>query len=241
MRYAILSDIHSNLEALQAVFEACRYQNIDTILCLGDIVGYGANPNECLAVLEKVGAISVAGNHDWAVSGRLDASYFPVDGKEAISWTRNKFSFEEIAFLNSLNLVYQNEELAITHSSFHKPEVFTYLTNAEKTFRSFDAVDQPVCFVGHTHVPGVYVNRNEDIIDVNIFEFELNPEYKYLVNVGSVGQPRDGNPWASYCIYDADTQIVELKRIKYDVETAQRKIIEAGLPAFLSQRLASGK
>lgn len=241
MRYAILSDIHSNLEALQAVFEACRYQNVDKILSLGDVVGYGASPNECLSILEKVGAVSVAGNHDWAVSGRLDASYFPVDGKESILWTRNKLSFEAITSLNSLELVYQNEDLAISHSSFFEPEAFIYLTNAEKTLNSFDVMSRPICFVGHTHVPKVYIKRENDVISLNIAEFELDAKHKYIVNVGSVGQPRDGNSFASYCIYDSDMHIVELKRIKYDVETAQRKIVKAGLPNFLSERLTIGK
>jgi putative phosphoesterase len=235
MRYAIISDIHSNLEALQAVFEYCRYLDIDTILCLGDIVGYGANPRECLAILQKVGAIMVAGNHDWAVSGKLNASYFPNDGKEAIFWTRNQFSFEEISFLNSLNLIYQNHELIITHSSLHQPEVFTYLDGIEKVKHSFAVMKQPICFIGHTHIPKVYVCRDKEILEVQPLDLELNPDYQYIVNVGSVGQPRDGVPMTSFCLYDTTTHMIELKRVEYDINTAQKKIIEADLPDFLTK------
>jgi len=241
MRYAIISDIHGNLEALQAVFEACQQQNLERVLCLGDSVGYGANPKECLELLERVGAISVAGNHDWAVSGRLDASYFPDDGMEAVAWTRNQFSFEEIDLINRLKLTYSEENFMLVHSSPHQPEAFNYVTNIEKAKLAFESMNQPVCFIGHTHIPQICVKRDQDVIMTNILDLELVSEHQYIINVGSVGQPRDGNPMASYCIYDSDMQMIELKRVPYDIESTQKKIIEAGLPEKLAQRLLSGR
>lgn len=241
MRYGIISDIHGNLEALQAVLQACRKQSVDGILCAGDIVGYGANPSECLAVLKEVEAICVAGNHDWAVAAKLNAIYFPSDGKEAINWTRGKLSFEDIMLLSDLNLSCRNDDLVFVHSSPNQPEVFAYLADDQKAKMAFDAMEQSICFIGHTHVPQVYTKRGKSIINTNTFEFEVNPDYEYIINVGSVGQPRDGNPMASYCIYDSDAQMIELKRIQYDIQSAQRKIIEAGLPEFLSQRLSLGR
>ena len=143
------------MEALQAVLHACQQQNIDGILCVGDIVGYGANPSECLTALKEVEAICVAGNHDWAVAARLDATYFPNDGKEAINWTRSKLSIEDITLLSTLDLVCYNDELMFVHSSPSQPEAFTYITDDQKAAMAFEAMKQPICFIGHTHVPQV--------------------------------------------------------------------------------------
>jgi len=241
MRYGIISDIHGNLEALHAVLEACRRQNIEKSLCVGDIVGYGANPRECLAALMEIQAVCVAGNHDWAVVGKLDASYFLEDGKEAIHWTRNALSMEMIALMASLNLECHNEDLIMVHSSPFQPEAFTYLRDVETAGQAFQVMKQPICFIGHTHVPKVFAKRNDRIIQTNMLEFEIAPDCQYIVNVGSVGQPRDGNPMAAYCIYDTDMQMIEIKRTKYNIKLAQRKIIEAGLPEFLAQRLTHGR
>jgi len=241
MRYGIISDIHSNLEALQAVLQSCYKQNVEGILCVGDVVGYGASPAECIAALKEAEAICVAGNHDWAVAARLDASYFHSDGKEAVNWTRSKLSFEDITLLNGLNLVCTSDKVMMVHSSPKHPERFDYLTNIAKVTEAFNALEHSVCFVGHTHVPQVYAKKDDHIVNTNTFEFEIQPDHQYIVNVGSVGQPRDGNPLASYAIYDADVQMVEIKRIKYDIETAQEKIVNAGLPKSLAQRLMLGR
>ncbi len=241
MRYGILSDIHGNLEALQSVLRACQQQKADGILCVGDIVGYGASPAECLNLLKEVEAVCVAGNHDWAVAARLDASYFPADGKEAINWTRTHLSIEDVTLLSGLNLTCHNKDLMFVHSSPKQPEAFTYLTDDAKAAAAFEAMEQPVCFVGHTHVPQVHTKRGERIICANTPEFEVSPDCAYIVNVGSVGQPRDRNPMASYAIYDSGAQTIELKRVQYDIRSAQRKIIEAGLPEILAQRLSHGR
>ncbi len=240
MRYGIISDIHGNLEALQAVLKSCYQQNVQGILCAGDIVGYGASPGECLETLKEAEAICVAGNHDWAVAARLDATYFPSDGKEAINWTRSKLSIENITLLSTLNLTCYSDGIMVVHSSPCQPEMFTYLTNTDKATEAFSALEQPVCFVGHTHVPQVFTKHNDRVICTRTSEFEVRQDSQYIVNVGSVGQPRDGEPMASYAIYDVDAQMIELKRVQYDIRTAQEKIINAGLPELLAQRLARG-
>jgi len=241
MRYAILSDIHSNLEALEAVIEACRQQKIKKFFCVGDTVGYGANPKECLDFLQKYKVVSVAGNHDWAVGGRLDASYFTEDGKAAVAWTRTSIPFEYFNYLNTLKTVFKNNNFILAHASLNNPEHFDYLNDISKAPDTFHLMDRPVCFIGHTHVPQIFVQKENNILYSLMSEIEIDSGCKYIVNTGSVGQPRDGNPMASYGIYDTDIGIVELKRVEYNIATAQEKILEAGLPDFLARRLTVGK
>jgi len=241
MRYGIISDIHSNLEALEAVVSALRRLHVQRVLCLGDIMGYGASPKQCLSLLKQIKAVSVAGNHDWAVSGKLNASYFPSDGKEAIAHNRNHLVLDDFEYLNGLDLVYKNQSLIMVHGTLHQPELFSYLDTSAKADETSNLMDRNICFVGHTHVPQVYVKQEGLIFPSEIPEFELKPNCSYIVNVGSVGQPRDENPKASFCIYDTDLRMIEIKRIKYDVELSQKKILEAGLPTFLAQRISYGK
>jgi predicted phosphodiesterase len=241
MRYAIISDIHGNLEALQAVLQAAQQQNVQALLNIGDTLGYGASPMECFHLLKNINATSVAGNHDWAVAGRLDASYFPEDAKDAAMWTRSQISIEDITEIATLDLTFQNDDLMMVHASPYKPEMFIYITDEKKASQAFEHTTHPICFVGHTHVPAVYAKRGESVINTNTLEFQINPEYEYIINVGSVGQPRDGNPMASYCIYDSDIQIIELKRTQYYIQGAQQKIINAGLPESLALRLNKGQ
>ncbi len=240
MRYGIISDIHSNWEALEGVLAECRKLKVGTLLCCGDIVGYGADPKKCLEVIRKLNVTTVAGNHDWAVSGRLDSSYFTDDGKAAVMWTRGCIGLEDIMYLNGLPLELKNKDCILVHSSLKNPVHFTYVTNIAKAAEAFSVMEDRVCFIGHTHVPVIFVRHGENIYQ-NDGKIEIDAACQYIVNVGSVGQPRDGNPMASFCIYDTALQTIELKRVLYDVKTAQRKILEAGLPPFLSLRLARGE
>jgi len=241
MRYGIISDIHGNLEALQAVLRECKLNRVQVLLCPGDIVGYGANPKECLGVIRQFKIITVAGNHDWAVGGRLDFSHFTDDGRAAIEWTRTQISMEDIAFLNALELTVKNKDCVLVHASLYLPHEFRYMTNVSKAIESFQLLDVPVCFIGHTHVPGVYVQADGKFYNLDNSTIEIQLQYKYMVNVGSVGQPRDGNPMASFCIYDTQLQTIELRRVPYNIPEAQRKILEAGLPKNLALRLAIGR
>ena len=241
MRYGIISDIHGNLEALKEVVDACEREGVEQYLCVGDIMGYGANPNECMELICKLNTLCVAGNHDWAVSGKLDASYFIPEGKEAIAWTRENLDMNGFNFLNSLKLVERNDDIILVHGTLSDPKMFEYLDDIVKSADSFELMERPVCFIGHTHVPMILIQYQKQVYISGGLEVELDSQAKYIVNVGSVGQPRDRNPMASFCIYDTDMKMIEVKRVQYDIQSAQKKIIEAGLPELLANRLSVGR
>ncbi len=242
MRYGIFSDIHSNLEALEAVIRDYKKEDIDNYLCVGDIVGYAANPGECIKRVKALTMISVAGNHDWAAVSLFSTDYFNPLAKEAVSWTQRNLDEVGRYFLEGLPLVYKNEDLTIAHGSLDEPGDFNYMADGEIAFRTFELLETDICFVGHTHVPGVFIKSENNHIryreDNNI---SIRQDSKYIINVGSVGQPRDGNPNAAYCIYDTDKKSVEIKRISYDIRAAREKIINEGLPKFLGERLLIGR
>ncbi len=241
MRYAIISDIHGNLEALESVLGECLKLKADKFLCAGDTVGYGASPQQCLEAVKLLRADTVAGNHDWAVSGRVDPSYFTEDGRAAVVWTRSQVSFDDIEYLNKLPLVVKHTDYALAHASLKDPGKFNYMSSVSRAYESFMLLEAPVCFVGHTHVPGIFLQRGEHTFEEVSLEVEMSPELKYIVNVGSVGQPRDANPMASFAIYDTLLRTIEIRRVWYDIKKAQKAILDAGLPRALALRLEFGK
>ncbi len=242
MRYGIFSDIHSNLEALEAVIAAYKHDSIDEYLCVGDVVGYAANPKECIQTTKSLCMITVAGNHDWASPGLISLEYFNPLAREAVLWTRHNLDDEERYFLETLKPVYQNPDLTLVHATLDNPQDFNYLTDAYLAGETFRLMQTHICFVGHTHVGGFFVQEKED--KVSYYEdnhLAIEKGKKYIVNVGSVGQPRDSNPLSAYCIYDTNEQKVSLKRVSYDMQTTRDKIIAAGLPRFLGDRLLVGR
>ena len=241
MRYAILSDIHGNLEALESVLKACRQEGARSIFCSGDIVGYGANPSECVELIRQHKIISVAGNHDWAAIGKFSTKDFNIQAKMAIEWTENKLSQEDKCFLNDLPTIFKNTDFVMVHGTLYKPENFIYLTDILQAQDTFYLMDRNICFVGHSHVPQIYIHTQEKIIFSKTLTEYIDKKYKYIVNAGSVGQPRDNQPTASFCIFDPDLERVEIKRVMYDVKKAQQKILEAQLPEFLAYRLTIGQ
>ena len=242
MRYGIFSDIHSNLEALDAVIEAYRKEKIDRYLCVGDVVGYASSPKECIEKIRMLAMITVAGNHDWASVNLISTDYFNPDALEAVFWTQRNLDEEGRYFLEHLMLVYKNEDLTMVHGTLDEPGDFNYMTDGYIASRTFELLETNICFVGHTHVPGVFIKSKDSRIryqeDSNI---NIKEDSKYIINVGSVGQPRDGNPKAAYCIYDSDKKNVQIKRISYDIQTVRKKIIAGGLPRFLGERLLIGR
>ncbi len=242
MRYGIFSDVHSNLEALEAVIEAYKKENIDRYLCIGDVVGYAANPLECAEKVKALAMITVAGNHDWAAVNLFSADYFNPLAKEAISWTQRKLDEESRYFLERLTLIYENEELTLAHGTLDEPGNFNYMTDGYIANATFALLKNNACFVGHTHVPATFIKSQDGRIQYQAENsFDLKKENKYIINAGSVGQPRDGNPKAAYCIYDTEKKNVEIKRTSYDIQAARRKIIDEGLPRFLGERLLVGR
>lgn len=242
MRYGIFSDVHSNLEALEAVLDAFKKEKIDKLLCIGDVVGYASNPRECIKEIEAIAAVTVAGNHDWASVDLFAADYFNPVALQAIDWTRKNLGAREHSFLESLKLVYKNNDLTLVHGTLNDPQEFNYLTDGFLAEESFELLETDICFVGHTHVPGVFVKENNSTINYQeVSRISIFRENKYIVNVGSVGQPRDGNPQAAFCIYDTDKKEVLIKRAGYGMELTKKKIIEAGLSGYLGDRLLAGR
>lgn len=241
MRIAILADIHSNLEALEAVLGALSRARIDRYVCVGDVVGYGADPKACLDRVRDLAKVVVAGNHDWAVSGRLSMEFFNAYAREAITWTRAQLAPEDIRWLHELPLEADVDGLfTLVHATLHNPANFDYLLTSYDAHLSMAVLERPLCFVGHSHIPITFTERDglgftfSDTID-------LTKVKKAIVNPGSVGQPRDENPDAGYGVYDTVKRRVTLHRVSYDVARASEKIARAGLPQVLADRLHVGK
>lgn len=241
MRYAIVSDIHSNLEALEAVINDLSCERIDKYLCVGDIVGYGANPVECVRRIKELNAVIVCGNHDWACAGKLELSWFNHYAKEALLWTRSALGFDDLNFLRSLRLVEQIDLFTIAHGTLNRPERFEYMLDIAEAFQSQKICKTQVCVVGHTHIPFIVEFKGADINVVAEDTVKISAGCKYVINAGSVGQPRDGDCRACYCVYDSDTSEFRIKRIDYDIEKTKDKIIKAGLPRLLADRLSVGR
>jgi diadenosine tetraphosphatase ApaH/serine/threonine PP2A family protein phosphatase len=243
MKYAILGDIHANLLALRAAIEDAEQRGARKFLSVGDIVGYGAAPRECIALLRETGAIAVKGNHDAAATGDLELGMFNPHARAAIVWTRATLTRDELQWLSMLPLTLDLTECSVSHGTYHRPELFDYLLAESDADASFHVLPTPVCFVGHTHVPMAFVRLCDDPFRTSRMEgpaFPLGEVSKALVNVGSVGQPRDDDPRAPYALFDSQAQLVEIRRVAYDVEREGARIRSAGLPAVLAERLRLG-
>ena len=240
MRYGIFSDIHSNLEALNAALEVYKKEGIERYLCLGDIVSYGPDPSQCIQIVRDLKASVIAGNHEWGVCAKSKLEDFTDVAQEALVWTKKVLREEERNFLDGLPLVYEEENFILVHGSLDSPANFYYLNNMEEADMSFAVLKKQVCFVGHTHRPGVFVKRDKELFFKPLKVMELEDNKRYIVNVGSIGQPRDRDYRASLVIYDSDTKTIELKRVEYDFRRTQEKILKSGLPESLAWRLAEG-
>lgn len=245
MRYGILSDIHGNLEALQACLDALSSEEITCYLCLGDIVGYGANPNECLELVWGLTSEVVAGNHDHAAIGKLDIVSFNHNAAEAALWTMQHLTRAARQYLSDLPFICRYDHLLAVHAAPYQPERWLYVQSLENARTEFDAFPDgvTVCVIGHTHTPVVFEWNDAGKAGQRLAPgtHPLNADCRYLANVGSVGQPRDGDPRAAYGIYDTDAAVIEIKRVEYDVTSTQRKIRKAGLPDALASRLGLGR
>jgi diadenosine tetraphosphatase ApaH/serine/threonine PP2A family protein phosphatase len=243
MRYAILGDIHANLAALEAVLAAVDAEGIEQILQVGDVVGYGAAPKEVIEVLRERDVVVVKGNHDAACVGELDARLFNRDARAGVRFTEGQLGRVEIQWLKDLPLVAQTEHCSMAHGTLHRPERFEYVQSIADAEPSLDMMEHPACFVGHTHVP-VTIMRMVDDPHRTSYTIEsgvdLAESSVALVNVGSVGQPRDDDPRAAYAIYDSETKRVDMFRIDYDIEREADRITRAGLPKMLADRLFLG-
>lgn len=240
MRFAIFSDIHANLEALQAVTADAEQRDCTHFVCLGDVVGYNANPHDCVNLIRDLDCPTVKGNHDEQASLLESSRDFNELAEHAIEWTRENLTKEDKEWLRDLRLQRQVRDFTIVHATLDTPAQWGYVFNNLDAVASFTYQHTGVCFFGHTHVPMAFV-RDDGVKRIKIDQLKIEPARKYFINVGSVGQSRDGDWRASYCTFDTEHNVIEQHRIKYDVQAAQAKIIKAGLPRLLAERLALGR
>ena len=239
-KYAILGDIHSNWEALSAVLEDAEANGVNAHICVGDIVGYNADPSACLEKVRELCIAVVRGNHDHYVSHDECLEDFHPLAANVIDWTRRQLTREQIQYLRNLRLTQMVDGFTIVHSTLDMPEKWGYVLDTLDAEANFNYQSSSVCFHGHTHVPVVF-ERQGRVIRSSFTTYRTTLGRKCFVNTGSVGQPRDGDPRASYIIYEPAQRRLELRRIPYDIVATQRKIAEAGLPDRLAKRLDYGK
>jgi predicted phosphodiesterase len=228
-KFAVLGDIHANLEALLAVLDDARERGCTHFACVGDLVGYNANPKECLDIVRRVGMSCVRGNHDeYAIT---DESLGALNPRAAIAmyWTREQLAERDKAWLRELRYVRVVAGFSLVHATLDAPQRWGYVVDKHGAAASFTYQSTSVCFYGHTHLPAIFV-RNGSLCQGVRSRLEITPGCKYLINVGSVGEPRDGNPLASYVTYDLGERVVEFHRVAFDAEMTEAKVREAGLP-----------
>ena len=232
MRLAIISDIHANLEALTSAFEMIAAEHVDAAICLGDTVGYGANPNECLDLVRTRCFTVLLGNHDNAAFDLSVAERFTHNAQLSARWTFEAITEDNRSFLRGLVPAMHWEGLMLAHASPNEPEEWNYIISESDARDAFRAFDERICFVGHSHVPVIFSEHGR--------ASALDNNNRYLINVGSVGQPRDRNPKLSFGIFDTVAWTYQNVRVQYDIGTASGKIREAGLPVSLADRLSLG-
>ena len=242
MRYAILSDIHSNLEALNVAFSYLTPG--DGVLCLGDTIGYGPNPNECIEMIRERATATVLGNHDLAAIEDFGLSFFNPAARQALIWTQGMLTAENRDWLDTLGYDFRCGEFLMVHGA-PGPNYFEYIMDEEVAARAFAATDAPLIFIGHTHIAEYYALDESGTVKRKGLqqggEFQLAENTRYIVNVGSVGQPRDLNPNASFAFYEPDARKVTIQRFAYPIAEVQEKIVSAHLPDALARRLVLGR
>ncbi|MCU0606891.1 MAG: metallophosphatase family protein [Candidatus Edwardsbacteria bacterium] len=245
MTYAIISDIHGNYDALSAVLGDIMRSRVDRVVCLGDIVGYGAEPGKCIAAVQGLDGWTVAGNHDHGAIGQLDPSYFNANARRACEWTAAVLSAADRRYLAALPLQRRIEDgdrrCIAVHSTPLRPEDWHYILSIDEAEYQFEQFGEPVCLVGHSHQPVFWqLSPAGECSIVGREYLRLEPGRRYIINAGSVGQPRDGDPRACYALCDGDRRELVIRRVEYDIGAAQKKILKAGLPPRLAERLAHG-
>lgn len=240
MKYAVISDVHSNLEAAQSVLQDINKKGINEILFLGDAVGYGPDPEECIKILNAECKILIAGNHDRAVIGLTDIGLFNSVARIAIEWTSQRINADNILLLKRFKISESIPEknISLFHSTPKEPEKWSYFqTNfdAEVNFHYFDSL---ICFLGHTHKPFIIEKKPSGEILFHRNDVRLSEASRYIVNAGSIGQPRDGDPRACYCIFDEE--LIYFRRVEYNIKKTQDRMMHYGLPFYLIDRLSYG-
>jgi len=242
MRYGIFSDTHANIEALTAVLAAFESERIDRYVCIGDTVGYGASPNECCDLIRRTVAFTILGNHDAAVAGRMDYSYYYDAARHALNKHAAEVTDENMRWLRGLPYEVREGDVYFCHGSPVNLEEFEYIFSIEQAARGLEIWDQlgSVTFIGHSHLCKAFALTRSEVFEVVVTRFAIRPDHHYIISVGSVGQPRDYDPRASYTVYDTETKIFEFKRVGYDVDAAAKKILATDLAPNFANRLFLG-
>jgi predicted phosphodiesterase len=242
MRYLIIADIHANLAAFETVLAAAG--NYDEIWCLGDLVGYGPDPEACVELLRQKPHVAVAGNHDWATIGRLDMADFNPAARAAIEWTAEHIGGDTRAYLQSLPVRERRGDFTLVHGSPRAP-IWEYVDEPSVALENMEHFDTPHCLVGHSHIPMLYVmGERRGVREVFLQGDMIGVRFadaRSIFNPGSVGQPRDGDPRAAYAVLDSDTGLAELHRVEYPVQVTQRRMLKVGLPTRSAYRLTLGR
>ncbi|MFC1951776.1 metallophosphoesterase family protein [Chloroflexota bacterium] len=243
MRYAILADIHANLAAFTAVLDDIGSKGgVEEVWCLGDVVGYGPDPHQCIKLLRQHNHACVAGNHDWAAIGKIDTSYFNPDAAAACRWAAQQLSPEDVNYLESLPLVIEKDDFTLVHGSPRDP-IWEYLSSANSAGQNFTYFKSQFCLVGHSHLPLVFSYNDAGVCYPSPFSPAIGLELssnRLIINPGGVGQPRDGDHRASYAIYDSEARTIRLYRFPYDIHATQASMVKNGLPMRLVDRLSCG-
>ena len=240
MKIALLGDIHANWDAFQAVLADCESQGVSDYVCLGDVVGYNAAPVECLEKIQELKCPTVRGNHDHYCAFDIDLSGFHPMAADVVDWTRRQLSEQQRLWLRELPFSRMVETFTIVHSTLDTPENWGYVFDKYDAEMSMNYQTTSVCFYGHTHVPMAF-EKGMSVRGGAYEKVKIRMGHKYFINVGSIGQPRDGNPDAAYVIFHLFDNLVELRRVKYDVGAAQQRILDAGLPRRAADRLGVGR
>jgi predicted phosphodiesterase len=240
MRIALFGDIHANLEALEAVLADASNQGATEYVCTGDVVGYNADPAACLEIVRSMDCPTVKGNHDEDASGNHSLETMNPVAAIALEWTRNQLSEEQREWLARLRMVRQVSDFTVVHSTLDQPANWNYVTNRFDAMSNFSYQFTQLCFHGHTHVPRVYM-KTDRVVEVPAQSLVIEDGAKYFINVGSVGQPRDGDWRACYALFDLEHKQIVFRRVEYDIDKTQAKILAAGLPSMLAERIREGR
>ena len=241
--YAVLGDIHANIDALNAVLDDARAQGVTHFVCVGDVVGYNASPAACIrAVRDELGCPCVRGNHDHYVSdpGTNLADFHP-SAAQVVEWTRSQLAADDVQWLHDLPLQKPVMGFMLVHATLDKPDHWGYVFENQQAEANFSYQYTPLCFHGHTHVPIIYSNEPGGVVHYQPRDFTLELGQRLFINVGSVGQPRDGDPRASYVVYDMAARQIRFRRVAYDVQAAMARNRLAGLPEKCASRLEIGR
>ncbi len=242
MKYALLSDIHGNLEALGAVLSDIETRKVDQIHCLGDVIGYGADPVACLELVQQHCDIKLMGNHEYAVIGLSSTEHYNDAARIATDWTRMQITDHELEIINGFEMKHTIEDVLLVHASPYDPGRWHYILTPAAAQQAFTNLEERICFFGHSHLPQIYVEQDEGLPRCLAgHNFMPAEDGRYLINVGSVGQPRDDDPRACYAIYDPEEGELNYHRVEYDIELTQSKMARASMPQMLISRLSLGR